>query len=511
MTSSLEAFDVRLGCCECIKAYMQGHSAIRLFFLRRAIEGHTSDEDEPDNILTILLQNNEQYGGDPYRLWIAAVLLFHLLYEDFEAKNIAMRVHEGDAEKGEEVVTCIQALASNLVTAEQNLEDERVSIAYLTILCSWLYEDPDAINDFLSEGSTIQSIVQLLSQNNPSRTLTLGLCAVLVGTVYEFSTKDSPVPRDTIHQILTTRLGRERYIDRITKLREHPMIRDYEVLPQDSTSGQAGGLPEVYFDSTFVEFIKDNFSRMVRAIDRAPGIEVPVVANGIQKGISRELVDSLKAQVDDRSQTIQRLESDVSTLERKLEQEQADHRKAKDSAATELSRIRSINEALQRNHEEDLQKHQRESQSSQQHLKHQYEMELRRLEGEIQKLKVDHETSLTRVRERDDAEIQDLKSTISRLRNELEKSSKEHVQDLQTAHEDYTSKSAELESRLQRAEDRSADADARAKRLREEAESKEAARNTAQTELDDLLMVLGDLEDKRSRDKVCNAPLGFGI
>lgn len=498
----MQAFDVRLACCECIEAYIQGHSAIRLYFLRRAIEGHTSDEDEPDNILTILTQESGKHGADPYRLWIAAVLLFHLLYEDFEAKNMAMQVHEGDAENGEEVVTCIQSLAGNLVSAEQNMEDERISIAYLTILCSWLYEDHDAVNDFLSEGSIIQSIVQLITQNNQSRTLASGLCAMLLGIVYEFSTKDSPVPRDTIHQMLTTRLGREQYINRITKLREHPMIRDYEVLPQDSSSSQAGGLPEVYFDSTFVEFIKDNFSRMVRAIDRAPGLEVPVVANGIQKGISRELVDSLKAQVDDRSQIIQKLELDVTTLERKLGQEQADHRKAKDTAAIELSRIRSINEALQRNHEEDLQKLQREHQSRRLDLERQHEAEMKRLGEDMQRLKADHESSLTRIRERDDAEIQDLRSTISRLENELEKFNKEHVQDLQTAHEDYTTKMSDVKSRLQRAEDRCADADSRAKRLQEEAESKEVARRTAQTELDDLLMVLGDLEEKRSRDKV---------
>lgn len=502
VTSSLQAFDVRLACCECIKAYMQGHTAIRLFFLRRAIEGHTSDETEPDNILTILIQNGVSHSGDPYRLWIAAVLLFHLLHEDFEAKSTAMQVTEGDAESGEEVVTCIQALAGNLISAEQNMEDERISIAYLTILCSWLYEDHDAVNDFLSEGSIIQSIVQFVSQNNQSRTLASGLCAILLGTVYEFSTKDSPVPRNTIHQILTTRLGRERYIDQITRLREHPLIRDFEVLPQDLTSSPSGGLPEVYFDKTFVEFVKDNFSRMVRAIDRAPGLEVPVVANGIQKGISRELVDSLKAQVDDRSQSIQKLESDVLTLERKLGQEQADHRKAQDSAATELNRIRNVNEALQRHHEEDLQKTERESRSMQQDLKRQHETEIRQLQDDMQKLKADGEASLDRLRERDEAEIKDLKSTIAKLKAELEKSGREHVQDLQTAHEDYSTKLSDVEIRLQRAEDRCVDADSRASRLQEEAEGKEAARKIVQTELDDLLMVLGDLEEKRSKDRV---------
>ncbi|KAI4234442.1 MAG: hypothetical protein L6R40_006761 [Gallowayella cf. fulva] len=501
VTSSLQVFDVRLACCECIKAYMQGHTPIRLFFLRRAIEGHTSNEMEPDNILTILIQNSEGHSGDPYRLWIAAVLLFYLLHEDFDAKNTAMQVTEGDAESGEEVVTCIQALAGNLISAEQNLEDERVSIAYLTILCSWLYEDHDAVNDFLSEGSIMQSIAQLVTQNNPSRVLTLGLCAFLLGTVYEFSTKDSPIPRDTIHQILTTRLGRERYIDHITKLREHPVIRDYEVLPQDLSSSQGGSLPQVYFDRTFVEFIKDNFSRVLRAIDRAPGLEVPVVANGIQKGISRELVDSLKAQLDDRTQSMQKLESDVLTLERKLEQEQADHRKAKDTAAIEMNRIRNVNEALQRHHEDDLQKLQEDSRIIQQDLKRRQEVETRRLQDDIQKLKADSEASLDRLRDRDDAEIKDLKSTITSLRAELEKSSREHVQDLQTAHEDYSTRSSDLESRLQRAEDRCADAESRASRLHQDAENKEVARESVQTELDDLLMVLADLEEKRSKDK----------
>ncbi|KAL8744380.1 MAG: hypothetical protein Q9190_003376 [Brigantiaea leucoxantha] len=502
VSTSLQNFDMRLSACECIKAYMLGHGPIRLFFLRRAVDGHMSEDYEPDNILTILIENNPNSSGDPYRVWIAAVLFFHLLHDDFEAKNIAMSVAEGNAENGEEVVTLIQSLAGNVISAEQRGEDERVSVGYLMILCSWLYEDHDAVNDFLSEGSNVQSIVQLLAQTSQSRILVSGLCAILLGTIYEFSTKDSPIPRATLHQILMTRLGREQYVDKITRLREHPTVRDFEVLPQNLSSSQFGGLPEVYFDKSFVDFLKDNFSRMIRAIDRAPGLEVPVVANGIQKGISRELVDSLKAQVEDRAQTIQKLETDVLTIERKLGQEQADHRKAKETAAIELNRIRNINEALQRNHEEDTQRILKENRST--HLENQkaHEEETRKLTNELQTLKLDSEAAATRTRERHDAEVKDLKDTVTRLRTELEKSSKEHVQDLQTAHEDWTSKLSALEARLQRAEDKAADADKRADRMQGEAKAKEAAREKVQTELDDLLMVLGDLEEKRGRDKV---------
>lgn len=504
--SSTQSFDVRLAACECLKAYLCDHAAIKLHFLRRAIEGHTSNRSEADNILTILVENQEPGRGTvPYRHWTASVLLFHLLYEDFDAKNLAMAVTEGNADNGEEVVTCIQALSANLISGEQKGEDQRISIGYLMVLCGWLYEDHDAVNDFLGEGSNVQTITQLVARNDQSRILVSGLCAFLLGIVYEFSTKDSPIPRATLHQILTARLGREQYVDKITRLREHPTVRDFEVLRQGLDAGQPGGLPEVYFDRTFVDFLKDNFSRSMRAIDRAPGMEVPVVANGIQKGVSRELVDSLKAQVDSGTQTIQKLESDILTLERKLGQEQADHRKAKESATVEVGRIKNINQALQRNHEDDTQRLQQEHQRSRAESQRTHEVAMQSLLSDMQKSKVDSDASADRVRARNEAEVNDLRSTITRLRSELEKASKEHVQDLQTAHEDYSTKTSALDSRLQRAEDKANDAESRATRMQSDLDSIEEARRTAQTELDDMLMVLADLEEKRSRDKVCCA------
>lgn len=500
---SVHTFDLRLSASECIKAYMHGHAQIRLFFLGRAIDGHMSDVYEADNILTILIEDPEKsHSADPYRRWIASVLLFHLLYEDFEAKNMAMAVKDGDSESGEEVVTCIQALTGSMISAERKVEDERVTIGYLMVLCGWLYEDHNGVNDFLGEGSNVQSILQLAIQDDHSRILVTGLCAFLLGIVYEFSTKDSPIPRETLHQLLTGRLGREQYTDRITRLREHQMVRDYEVLPQDLQSSPHGGLPEVYFDRTFVDFLKDNFSRILRAIDRAPGIEVPVIANGIQKGVSRELVDSLKAQAEDRLQTIQKLESEVVNLERRLGQEQADHRKAKESAVIELARIKNINDALQRNHEDELQRIAKENHSARLEISRNQESVVLSLRAELQKLKDDSEGTVARILARTNAEADDLKLTIRNLESELAKLNRDHVQDLQIAHEDYSAKIASLESRLERAEDKAADSEASSTRLQADLDSKEDARKTAQSELDELFMVLGDLEEKRARDKV---------
>ena len=501
--STNQAFDVRISACECIKAYLYGHAPIRLHFLRRAREGHLSGEHEDDNILTILIHDTKgNRSADPYRQWIAAVILFHILYENYEAKNLAMDIAEGDATNGEEVVTCIQALSSNLISGTQRGDDKRATIGYLMVISGWLFEDPDAVNDFLGEGSNVQGLIHLVLQNSEQSTLIAGLCAFLLGIIYEFSTKDSPISRLTLHQILTSRLGREQFTEKMTRLREHPMVRDFEVLPQGMITDHSGRLPEVYFDKTFMNFLKDNFSRIVRAIERDPGMEVPVIANGIQKGVSRELVDMLKAQLDDRSQALQKAESDIITVERKLGQEQADHRKAKESAVIEFNRIKAINEGLQRNHEEDLNMIQEKYRLARLEAQQVYDRTIISLEADIQRLKDDNESTAARTRSRYEAEIDDLKSTIRKLETELHKSNRDHVEDLQTAHEEYSSNTNALESRLERAEEKASDAEARMQSALSALDEKEKARCSLQAELDDLLMVLGDLEEKRTRDKV---------
>lgn len=505
--SSNYAFDIRISACECIKAYLCGHTPIKVHFLKRARDGYISDEYEDDNILTILLGNLDNGRvGDPYRHWIAAVLLFHLLYEDYDAKNLAMQIADGDAEKGEEVVTCIQALSGNLIAGSHRQIDDRISIAYLMVLSGWLYEDPDAVNDFLGEGSNVQSLIQMVLQPSQTKGLVAGLCAFLLGIIYEFSSRDSPITRTTLHEIFTTRLGREQFIDKMTKLRENPLIRDFEVMPQGSTPEQMGILPDVYFDKTFIDFLKDNFSRILRAIDRDPGIEVSVVANGIQKGISRELVDSLKYQLEDRTQALQKAEAELLTLERKLDQEHADHRKAKESATIELGRIKSINQSLQKLHEDDIQRVQAESHRTMQEVREAHEKAGNALRAEVQKLKQESEAAAAKTRARHDAEVKDLESTIRSLQAALDKSNKDHTQDLQTAHEEYSSNRKALEARLARAEERASEAEARAAKAEESAKEKEDARASVQTELDDLLMVLGDMEEKRGKDKVWWTP-----
>ncbi len=352
---SMQSFDMRMAACNCLEAYFVNHQEVRLHFLKRAIDGHKLGADENANVLTTLLRSPvEPPCSDPYRYWFAAVIMLHLLYENPTAKALAMTVTEGDESNGEEVVTSIQTITAHLISCLNKSDDQRVSVGYLMLLVCWLFEDLDGVNDFLGEGSNVQGIIQAVVKNTSTETMAQGLCAMLLGVVYEFSTKDSPVPRATLQPILMGRMGRDRYIEKLNRLRTCPLLRDFEVLPQrlDPSSGQK--LPDVYFDPTFVDFFKDNYSRLVRAIDRDPGMEISVVSNGVQKGISREMVDSLRAQVDEKERALQDAQVNMASLARQLGQEQADHRRTKETGVIDLNRMKAGGDQLLQKHEEEL-------------------------------------------------------------------------------------------------------------------------------------------------------------
>lgn len=419
--------DARLAASECIKAFFANHSGIRMHVLGRAINGHLSGQDQIPNILSLLLTPPEIRGNaDPYQTWVASVLMFHLVFEDSEARAAAMKVTEGNAESGEEVITGVQTIAGNLITGIQRGDDERISIGYLMLLCGWLFENPDAVNDFLTEGSSIQSLLQETRHRGPANVLVGGLSTILLGIIYEFSTKDSPISRQTLHKLLLEQLGRDLYIDKITRFRESPLVRDFEVLPQTAAGQFDGGLPDIFFDRTFIEFLKDNFTRLIRSIDREPGLEISVVTNGVERGVSRELVDSLRGELEDRKQAVQKLESDMLDVRRQLEQEQFNHKQIKASSSSESSKAQQMNEALQRGHEQKLSELEEEHKTAKNELLRQHGEQLRAIDNQLKETSAEYERRGQRLREHHDVEVADLQKTVHSLESELGRCRERH-------------------------------------------------------------------------------------
>ncbi|KAH8161898.1 hypothetical protein CIB48_g6349 [Xylaria polymorpha] len=453
---SAQAFDLRVAACQCIKAYFFNHPEVRMHFLQRAIECHASGVDETANVLSTLLRPaSTSSSSDPYRYWFAAAIVFHLVFENPEGKTLAMSVTEGDAESGEEVVTSIQTITAHLVTA--------------------------------------------------------------LGVIYEFSTKDSPIPRSTLHSVMMSRVGREKYIDALNKLRGHALMRDFEVTPQKADG--SGNLPDVYFDATFVEFFKDNYSRIARAIDRDPGLEISVVTNGVQKGISRELVDSLRSQLEEKEQALQAALTDVASLNGKLGQEQADHRRSKEASVAELARIKNIQQQTQIDtHQKQFEATQKEATAATESLRAEHNTKEAELQRQIDYVRKNAEADAARVQRRAEAEMADLRATISRLEVDLMKAKKAKTQEVEAAREELHSKLSAEQLKLKSAEKRVTDLEKQLSTKQGELgeaqtrlEEKEEQQSSTQAELDDLLMVFGDLEEKVEKYKKHLKDLGETI
>ncbi|KKA28669.1 hypothetical protein TD95_004754 [Thielaviopsis punctulata] len=589
--SALADFDLRFTACECLKAYFYGHSQIRSHFLSRAINGHKAGHDETANVLSILLNPvpSDVAASDPYRIWFSATIAFHLLYNNPAAKAQAMELTEGEAEHGEEVVTAIQTVTAHLISGLHRSDEPRILTAYLMLLIAWLYEDLDAVNDFLNEGSNVQGLIQAVVQPRGVDEIVQGLCAMLLGVVYEFSTKDSSISRASLHSILLSRMGQEKFSDRLSRLRSHPFMRDYEVIPQ-KLDPSSGLLPDVFFDRTFVEFFKDTYSRVSRALDRDPNMEVSVISNGVQKGISRELVDSLRDEVSEKERLLEESRNKLASMESALQKEQSEHRKTRDTSSVETTRMKTVNEALQRQNEIDLKKataqyqqqleaekqkinqvyteyeiktreitaqhtaqleseKQRAAQAyreleaksrevASQHaaqleealkkmeeLEQQHSQKLREAEAaqkamqadfqqqlsqtksaqqimqadfqhQLSKIKATSESETERVKGRLEAKIADLNATCSRFEVDLMKAQRERKQELQTMQAKYDEDTKAAEQKLEEEQARAQKAEAQVKAL--EDKIKDLEKQLEDMELDDLLMVFGDLEEKVS-------------
>lgn len=353
--SSMSAFDLRLAACECLKAYYHNNPTTRHQFLDHAINSHKAGDFDMNIISTLLQPTPDTTASDPYRYWLSSVLAFHLIYEDNDAKTKLRSVVEGNSEEGEDEVTCIQTLSENLLIGISNLEDERVQVGTLMLLCGWLFEDPAAVNDFLEEGSNLQGLVGIVQKpkREGDNILVSGLCAVLLGTIYEFSTKDSPISRTTLQSIIASGTGKEQYISRLSKLRRDPLLRDFEVLPQRLLPANTG-LPEVFFDKVFVDFLKDYYSRVVRAIDRDPDTEIPISSTEARNGVSRSLVDNLRDQLAEKDRIIQGTNSELADLQQKLRREEDEHRRVAEIHTNDLRKLKAVNQALRAAHDEEL-------------------------------------------------------------------------------------------------------------------------------------------------------------
>lgn len=329
--NSVQAFQTRVASLELVKAYLYDNEDIQEKFLSQQIESYCErsnrqqdNEKFGTNLLEALLDYDPDLKLNPYKVFFAADLLLFLFQTENkhsdQMRERMLHVKTGVEVDGVETLSSVQTL-SELLTTSLSVEDIRIPISYATLLIFWLYADRDAVNEFLSERSIVQSLSSFCYQLQDDDVTVKCLVTMLLGVAYEFSSDDSPFPRKEYYEYLAKTLGQDNYLSRINQFKEKSLFT------KEQSSGTIlspaiddTGLPQVYFSPIFVQFFNDNSYRIKTALLHKPE-EKPLVDlsfeqfEELQKECSqvREKISSLQ----ESSQTkIDQLKSEYNDIEK---------------------------------------------------------------------------------------------------------------------------------------------------------------------------------------------------
>ncbi|CAG8436175.1 9501_t:CDS:10 [Diversispora eburnea] len=288
----------------------------------------TSKPQSAGSLLLSALLEWEDSEADPYVVWFASVIFSHILMNNEKSKELARAIVIGGENNGEEHVSLLHSIAGNLMLATRQNADVRVLIGYLCVLCVWLWDSPQSVNEFLSEDAHLQILISPITQSSGIDSRVQGLCAFLLGICYEFN--HSINSRSTLQPILLNRIGIDQFVNRITRLRELPHfmhVSQYlQILPEE----EARGLPELYFDYSFVNFFKNNYEKVQRSIIADPNTPKFTVKSQ-EKEICelKETIGSLQEQKLSSELLINSLQKEVENLQNMLKSQELETFKLK--------------------------------------------------------------------------------------------------------------------------------------------------------------------------------------
>ncbi|GAB7366147.1 hypothetical protein MBLNU230_g7709t1 [Neophaeotheca triangularis] len=440
--------------CALIQAYLTKHDRIRAHFLQRAIAGHAENE-KAANALNTLLQPTTT---DPLGVTFASWIVQDLIVDNLETKAMLSAVKEGDEDAGEDVLTAIQSFGSHLQTALQQGADERVVLAHASLLIVVLWQFPEGIDNLLAEGS---SLLQTLAEQAKAPTTSpavSGISSALLGVLYEFSTKDSPIARRTLASILIQKLGRSTYLTALLSLRQHPGVRDFGLDDQDPSSPT----PEIQLSETFVDLFLYEYPRLRKAIDKDPGIEV-LATSAAEEGVDRDVLDTLRKESETLRETLSTAQQDALVLNQAHETEKLTASKELQTATAEIERLRRSNSAMQSSHENESSKLQTKYKQDLEQLQRTSEQRAHNAANEAQRslaaAKRETETAITNAKaevQRDwSGKVQELEKKVAEggnaLRSEQARLAEaaRALETLKSEHDTITTQSKDLGSQVE--------------------------------------------------------------
>lgn len=257
---------------------------------------------------TSLVSSTTSTKFDASQYLFASLMLSSLLHGSDTTKEFARRIHldqsgrcvasatlqapEGDEDPP---TTLLHLIVGNLAMAMRELGEAvrreraaaadantsssedwtRVIVGYLVLLCHWLWQSPESVADLISESANLQVVLQPVAQSSGVDVVIQGLAAFVLGELYEFnpltSQEDGVLTRQAMHPILYSRIGPDAFSTRLVRLKSDPRFATVgpDVFEQFVTLAAQPGkddTPQLYFSWLFVEFWKEHYARMQKAV-----------------------------------------------------------------------------------------------------------------------------------------------------------------------------------------------------------------------------------------------------
>ncbi|KAI0461539.1 hypothetical protein LJB42_000837 [Komagataella kurtzmanii] len=308
-SNSVHIFDIRVAAYQCLEAYFQDNEEAIVAFTEDQVESFKhqrfyysdtvpmSEDDSRDNddnliengnantlirrkdspkatptpqgnIFQTLLTYDATVNLNPYKIWFASYILMALINGSEQTMSTLLDLTVGDASEGDEVVFAIQTMLELLVTSLPHA-DSRIIVAYLMLLIYIFYENFEAVDGFLEETSNTTSLLDYLSRPSNEDLLVQGLIHMLLGVIYEFSRKESPICRKDLLTLLSKHVSVNAYCLKITELNLQIFSKYSPDVIFDPPTGD-NGLPEVYLNPFFVDLVKENLPRIRNALSHDP-------------------------------------------------------------------------------------------------------------------------------------------------------------------------------------------------------------------------------------------------
>ncbi|KAJ9098126.1 hypothetical protein QFC21_004455 [Naganishia friedmannii] len=583
------------------EAYVTGNDDARLGIIHTMIpppSGNPNDEstDIPQSAGSLLLNAliETPLPGqpfDPYRPLFACLLMAHLVRNSEIAKAAARAItlpsldddDESDPAGGEEEKDgLIQVIVGNLMTAAREQAEyvnrrakegikasssspsageteesdwTRVMVGYLILLCTWLWDSPKSVKEFLNDSSNIQVLIGPITQPTGVDPIVQGLCAFLLGVCYEFNREPGEVTRSTLYPILHSRIGPDQFVSRMARLREDARFKAVQPdqFDTDSTgpsaigdanaaaAGTSGGGTasedveeedglEIWFDWAFVDFWKNNYYTIQRSIAVDPEA---VRGSTSEDSEAMAVMASLREKVTEKTAEIDTLHQKMSTLAKEHE---ADHAQLSE----EIQALSERNAELQKQLD-DLQSSNAASSSAgeasaalqAEQQKRIEELEASLAEAETKRIENEqqYETKLLEATKAREEAVAALEAKLTALEEKLqgettraEELETRHTESITSARAEYDTAVTELKERLDKESAnvsqlekelehakkpsnnkpaKKADDKIRAEldTIKTSLEEEKSKREEIEKEHEDLLVLLEELSQKRKRDK----------